>query len=206
MTQEIERVFNAARTFKRAGIDRHAQRTRKFAPVKATGLASKLDRALEQSTVHICPNQTIAKVDQRALRERRCVRSKPVEHHLDAEIDDGELDHLCIRDTEVRLNERGHRHQCWRHRRLPGSCVAIHRRKLVLKGVVKQPPAMHSQEPEQLSHAIQSLHQRLLLPTQLFTRLPVIDAHPSTRSRRRIEVDPPAQPRGTTPEGNRSAI
>ena len=88
----------------------------------------------------------------------------------------------------------------------PGLPASLHRRELVLKRVVKQLSAMNSQEPEQLSHAIESLHQRLLLSTQLFTRPPVVEAHGSTRSRRRIEVDPPPQPRGTTPEGNRSAI
>jgi hypothetical protein len=122
-------------------------------------------RSLElwPSAVHICPNQTVAKVDQRTLRERGCVCSESVEHHLHTQVDNRQLDHLRVRDIEVGLYQGGHCHQGRRHRRLAGARVAVHRREFVLERIVEQSTPMDTQESKQLSHTIEALHQRLLL-------------------------------------------
>jgi hypothetical protein len=82
---------------------------------ESTGLARQFDGALQQSAVHVRSNQSPAKVVQRPLRKGRLGPTQAVEHHLHPKIDDGELDHLGVGYTQVRLEERCHCHLGRRH-------------------------------------------------------------------------------------------
>ena len=175
--EQIECVLHAARSFKRAGIHRHAKRARQLAPVETTGLTSQLDGALQEPPIHVGADQSLAEIDQRSLREGRLRCAKTPEHHLYPQIDDGELDHLRVGHAEVSLDERRHRHERRRHRLLPGASVSIHALELGLELVIEQYVPMQPQEPEELAHSIEALAEHLLLPTQLLGRDPSRDRH-----------------------------
>ncbi len=64
--------------------------------IEAAGRACELDGALQQPTIQICPNQTVAKIDECSLRERWRIRTEAVEHHLHPKVDDRQLDHLGV--------------------------------------------------------------------------------------------------------------
>ena len=162
--------------------------------------------ALEEPPIHVASDQPIPEVDQRALRERRLRRSEAAEHHLHPQIDEGELDHLCVGHAEIGLDERRHRHQRGRHRVPSGTGVSIHALELRLELVVEEHAPLQPKEAEQLPNSVEALEEHLLLPAQFLGRGPSRDRHPSTRSRRQIGVDPLLHPCGITDRTNRSAI
>src|SRR2546430_15052335 len=111
------------------------------------------------------------------MRERWLAGSKAVEHHLNAQVNDRQVDHLRIGYVEVRLDEGAHRHQCGRNRLLPRPVVSIHALQLGLELVAEQFSTVKPQKPEQLSHPIESLDQHLLSTRQLYRRRPALDRH-----------------------------
>ena len=177
MSEQVDRVFDAASAFERHRIDGDAQRLGELLRVERLGARGESDRALEQRPVHVVANETRAELAKRPLGERRLGRPKAIEHELPAEIDDGHLDRLGVGHPVVGLQQRRHGEQRWRHRCPPRTRVPIHRLELGLEGIIEELVPMRAQEAEQLARPDQALHQELLLSRVLGTGLPVHRSH-----------------------------
>jgi hypothetical protein len=137
----------------------------------------QFDRAFEHAAIQVRADQPFAKFLQGALGKRRLLGSQAPQHHLHAQVDDRQFDHLGIGNSQVALHERRHGHHRGRQCVFPGTRRAIHRRQLILKRGVKQFVPMHAKKPQELSYAIQALQQELLLPCRRHRRFPTRDGH-----------------------------
>jgi hypothetical protein len=80
--------------------------------------------------IEIGGDQSLAKVEQRPLREYRLDRAEAVEHHLPAQVEQRQLHRRGVRGTRTGLQQYHHRHQPRRMRLLAGASVSVHRLKL----------------------------------------------------------------------------
>jgi hypothetical protein len=193
MTEEVDRVFDATCALQWLGVDRNPQALRELLPIERPALHCQFGGALEKTPIKIVLDHAMTKIVQRTLRERRCGGTEPVEHHLPAQIDDGQVHSLSIGGSRIRLEQHRHGHERRRVRRFARSRVAIHGRELLLERFVEQCSAMQPQEAEQLLGPLHRLEDHLLLPGELFARLPSLhDRRPprSSGSHRESVVDP----------------
>ena len=130
--QQIPRIFHAARAHQRRGIQRRAQRL----PAEAAGLFRQRHGAIEQLPIEVVRDHALAKLHQRALRERRVGRAQTPQHQLPALVQARGHHRFRIADLVVGLQHGHHRQERRRQRR--GPARLIRRRQLRLERLVEE--------------------------------------------------------------------
>jgi hypothetical protein len=146
-------------------------------------LAHHRGGALQQHAVHLVRHHPLAERLQRSLRERRRIDVEAVQDHLPAPVHDRELHRLRIRGAHVALEQEHHAEHRRRVRLVAGSGLSVHALELLLERVVEELVPVQSEKPEQRPHAVQALHDELLLLRQLHRRLPMVHVLTSRRAR-----------------------
>ena len=200
VTEQVDRVFNPPGPHQRAAVHRHPHglRQRLSLPLRERSLAHHRRGALEQHAVHLVRHHPLAEPLQRSLRERRIVDVEAVQDHLPAPIHDRELHRLRVRGAHVALEQEHHAEHRRRVRLVAGSGLPVHALELLLEGVVEELVPVQPEKTEQRPHAVQALHDQLLLLRQLHRRLPTIHVLTSRRARDHSSVNlsiPPARKR-----------
>ena len=120
-------------------------------------------------------NHALAELLKRALAEGGIFCPQTSQDHLPSQIDDGQLNGLCIRRLCIALEQHRHRHLGRRHWRLAGTRVAVHGSQHILKRRVEDLVAMESKKAEQFLHLLASLEQPLLQFGAFDGRIPTWD-------------------------------
>src|SRR3989442_13045449 len=174
VAEQVERVFNPPGPLKRAGIDRQAKILGQFLPIKFIRLPGKLDRPLQEPSIHVGCDQTLAKCLQRTLRECRFVRAQAAQHHLPAQIHYRQLHRLRVGDAVVALEQQRHAQQRAWYRLVSSARVSVHALQLLLELVVEQFVPVEPKKREQLPRPLQPFDDELLFLAQLDGGLPTL--------------------------------
>src|SRR3989454_5365095 len=174
VAEQVERVFNPPGPLKRAGIDRQAKILGQFLPIKFIRLPGKLDRPLQEPSIHVGCDQTLAKCLQRTLRECRFVRAQAAQHHLPAQIHYRQLHRLRVGDAVVALEQQRHAQQRGWYRLVSSARVSVHALQLLLDLVVEQFVPVEPKKREQLPRPLQPFDDELLFLAQLDGGLPTL--------------------------------
>ena len=103
-------------------------------------------RSLQQTPIHVRSDQPLPEVAKSPLRERGLLRAEMIEHHLPAQIDNGHLHGIGVRDANVALTQGGHgHHRRWQLLRV-GSRAPVHGLQLGLERVIEQLMPMLAQK------------------------------------------------------------